>query len=99
LKESAALPPAVANAIRALQAKLKARKAAIEKSTYRAEGSPAVELPHPPQDLQREAAPLQQQLAAAGFATPALDALIADPASLRFHSINEILNELDVIVG
>jgi len=99
LKESTALAPAVSNAVRALQSKLKARRAAIEKSTYRAEGAPAVELPHPPQDLQKEAVPLKQQLAAAGFATPALDGLISDPESLRFHSITEILNELDVIVG
>ena len=99
LKEATALSPAVTGAIRAFQTKLKARRAAIEKQTYRPEGSPAEELPHPPQELQREAVPLRQQLTAAGFSTPALDTLIADPTSLRFHSINEILNELDVIVG
>ncbi|HYS53042.1 MAG TPA: hypothetical protein VER58_04670 [Thermoanaerobaculia bacterium] len=98
LKEATALPATVTNAIRSFQTKLKTRRAAIEKQTYR-EGSPAVELPHAPQELQREAMPLRQQLATAGFSTPALDALIADPASLRFHSITEILNELDVIVG
>ncbi len=99
LKESTALPPAVTNAIRSLQTKLKARRTAIERQTYRAEGSPEEPLPHAPQELQREAMPLQQQLATAGFSTPALDGLIADPSSLRFHSITEILNELDVIVG
>ncbi len=99
LKDSTALPPTVTTAIRALQSKLKARRAAIERQTYRPEGAPPEELPHPPQELQREAVPLRQQLAAAGFSTPALDGLISDPSSLRFHSITEILNELDVIVG
>jgi hypothetical protein len=98
LKQATALPPTVTTAIRALQTKLKARRAAIERQTYRPEGSPTEELPHPPQDLQKEAVPLRQQLASAGFSTPALDGLIADPESLRFHSITEILNELDVIV-
>jgi hypothetical protein len=99
LKESAALPKAVVNSIGALQIKLKARRAAIERQTYRPEGSPEDPLPHPPEELKREAVPPQRQLAAAGFATPALDTLISDPSSLRFHSINEILNELDVIGG
>jgi Asp-tRNA(Asn)/Glu-tRNA(Gln) amidotransferase C subunit len=99
LKESTALPAAVSSAIRAFQSKLKARRAAIERQTYRPQGAPPEELPHAPQELQREAIPLRQQLAAGGFATPALDGLIGDPSSLRFHSITEILNELDVIVG
>jgi len=99
LKESTSLAPAVVNSIRAFQSKLKARRAAIERATYRPEGSPEEPLPHPPEELQKEAVPLKQQLAAAGFATPALDTLITDPASLRFHSITEIVNELDVIGG
>jgi hypothetical protein len=99
LKESTALPAAVVNSIRAFQTKLKARRAAIERQTYRPEGSPEEPLPHPPDQLTREAVPLRQQLASAGFETPALDGLINDPSSLRFHSINEILNELYVIAG
>jgi hypothetical protein len=99
LKESTALPSTVTSAIRAFQSKLKKRRTAIERQTYRPEGAPPEELPHAPQELQSEAVPLRQQLAAAGFSTPALDDLIADPSSLRFHSITEILNELDVIVG
>lgn len=99
LKQATSLSPAVANAIRAFQSKLRARRAAIERQTYRPEGAAAEPLPHPPDQLRVEAVPLRQQVAAAGFATPALDELISDPASLRFHSINEILNELDVIVG
>ena len=99
LKESTSLPAAVINSIRGFQTKLKVRRTAIERQTYRPEGSPPEPLPHPPEELQREAVPLRQQLAAAGFATPALNGLIADPSSLRFHSITEILNELDVIAG
>ncbi len=99
LKDETALPSAVLDAIRALQGKLRVRRAAIERQTYRAEGAPEEPLPHAPEELQREALPIRQRLASAGFVTPALDGLIAEPSSLRFHSISEILNELDVIVG
>jgi hypothetical protein len=99
LKESTSLAPTVVNTIRAFRTKLKERAAAIERQTYRPEGTPEAPLPHPPEELQREAVPLRQQLAAAGFATPALDTLIADPTSLRFHSLNDIANELEVILG
>jgi hypothetical protein len=98
LKQATSLSPAVSSAIRAFQSKLRARRSAIERQTYRPEGAEEP-LPHPPEQLRAEAVPLRQQVAAAGFATPALDGLISDPASLRFHSINEIINELDVIVG
>jgi hypothetical protein len=48
--------------------------------------------------LRDDAVPLARQLAAAGFVTPVLDALIADLDSLRYHSINELVDELDVII-
>lgn len=99
LKEATALPKSVIGAIRELQSKLRIRRTAIERSTYREAGTPEEPLPHAPADLRAEALPLRQKLATAGFSTPALDDLIADPASLRFHSINEIINELDVVVG
>jgi hypothetical protein len=99
LKETTSLSPAVVHGIRALQAKLRSRGSAIERQTYRPEGAAEDPLPHPPEQLRSEAVPLRQQLAAAGFATPALDGLIAEPASLRFHSISDIINELDVIAG
>ena len=70
---------------------------AIERQTYVEGGS--VALPHPPEALREEALPLARQLAASGFHTPALDALIADPESFRFHLIRELLDELDVIAG
>jgi len=97
LKTATALPADVVAGVRALQAKLKVRRNAIERQTYVENASEA--LPHAPEELRAEALPLRDRLASAGFATPALDALIDDPASIRFHSINEILDELDVIIA
>lgn len=99
LKEITALPQEIQKAIRELQAKMRGRKTAIERQTYRAEEAPEVTLPYPPQTLRVEAELLRHRLIDAGFATPALDAFIADPSSLRFHSIAEIIDELDVILG
>jgi hypothetical protein len=99
LKELTALSPAVVTAIRALQGKLKIRRSSIERQTYvenAAEGAP---LPYPPEELSGDALPLRESLNASGFTTPALDTLIDDPSTLRFHSINEIIDELDVIAG
>jgi hypothetical protein len=96
LKQETSLPPEIVDRLRALQAKLRARAAAIERQTYRETPEP---LPHPPEELRAEALPLRDALAFAGFATPALDALIDDSSSLRFHSIGEIVDELDVIMG
>jgi hypothetical protein len=99
LKELTALAPEVVATIRALQAKLKIRRSAIERQTFVEDASSSAPLPHPPEELRADALPLRDSLTAAGFTTPALDALIADPSSLRFHSINEIIDELDVIAG
>jgi hypothetical protein len=99
LKQETALAPAVITAIRALQVKLKTRRAAIERETFRDPSTPAQPLPHPPEELKNDALPLREQLVTSGFETPALDALIADPASLRFATISEINDELDVIAG
>lgn len=91
------LPPELVGSIRELQRKLRERASAIEKSQYRAEGASAEPLPHPPEVLREAAIPLARQLAALGFDTPALDLLIADPDALRFHSIHDIVNELDAV--
>jgi len=99
LKELTALSPDVVSAIRALQAKLKIRRGAIERQTFVENPADAPVLPHTPEELRADALPLRASLTGAGFATPALDTLIDDPASLRFHSINEIIDELDVIAG
>jgi hypothetical protein len=98
MKEASALDAGVIAQIRALQAKLRARRAAIERQTFVEGGDPAP-LPHSPEQLRADALPLRDALAASGFATPALDALIEEPEGLRFHGINEIFDELDVIAG
>lgn len=98
LTAATSLDPALIDQIRAFQSKLRERMKAIERQTY-VEGGSDAPLPHPPESLRDDAIPLARQLVAAGFATPSLDALIAEPDSLRFHSIREILDELDVIAG
>ena len=97
LKSQTALPADVVESVRALQAKLKVRGNAIERQTYIENADEP--LPHPPSELQADAIPLRETLAMAGFATPALDVLVVDPALLRFHTIREIIDELDVIIG
>jgi hypothetical protein len=97
LTSATALDPSVIAQIRAFQSKLRERMKAIERQTFVEDG--AETLPHPPETLRDEAIPIARQLAAAGFATPSLNALIADPQSVRFHSLREILDELDVISG
>ena len=99
LRSATALPHELVQAIRELQSKLKTRSKAMERSQYRAEGSVAETLPHPPQELREAAIPIVRQLAAAGFDTPSLDLLIAEPDELRYHTINKIVDELDVILG
>ncbi len=85
--------------IRALQTKLRTRAKAMERSQYRAEDAVPEELPHPAEELRQEAIPIVRQLAAAGFETPALDVLLTSPDVLRYHTINEIVDELDVVLG
>src|SRR5258708_5989510 len=97
LKSATALDPGLVAKIRELQSKLRERMKAIERQTYVEGGSG--QLPHSPEELREEAIPLASQLAAAGFHTPELDALIADPESLRFHAIRELVDELEVILG
>ena len=97
LKSATALDPELIAQIRGFQSKLRERMKAIERQTYVEDGS--VALPHPPEALREEAIPLAGQLAAAGFPTPSLDALIAEPESLRFHSIRDLFDELEVILG
>jgi hypothetical protein len=97
LTAATALDPAVVEQIRAFQSKLRERMKAIERQTF-VEGR-AEELPHPPEALREEAIPIARQLAAAGFQTPSLNILIADPESTRLHSLRDIANELDVMLG
>jgi hypothetical protein len=97
LKAATALDPMIVTQIRTFQTKLRERMKAIERQTF-VEGG-AEPLPHPPEVLRDEAVPLVRQLTAAGFETPALNALIADPQSVRLHSLRDIAGELDLIAG
>jgi hypothetical protein len=97
LKSATALDPALIEQIRSFQGKLRERMKAIERQTFVEGGS--ISLPHPPEELRDQAVPIARQLRAAGFLTAALDALIAEPESLRFHSLRELSDELDVIAG
>jgi hypothetical protein len=99
LRAGVALPKEIVTAMRALQVKLKTRAKAMERGQFRMEGTPEEPLPHPPAELRADAEPIARELAAAGFSTPVLDSLIADPDGVRYHTLNEIADELDVIFG
>ena len=99
LRKMSALPAEVIAAVRALQLKLKTRARAMERSQFRAEGTEAEPLPHPPDELRNDAIPLLRQLSAAGFDAPSLVSLVADPDELRYHTLNEVVDELDVVAG
>lgn len=97
LRASTAIPKEMISEIRELQMKLRARAKAMERAQYRAEGSTPEPLPHPPEELRALAVPLARQLAGLGFSTPSLDELIAGHDELRYHTLNEVVDELDVI--
>jgi hypothetical protein len=99
LRRATALPTETITAIRDLQTRLRARAKAQERSQYRAEGTEAPTLPHPHAELRELAIPLARQLGAAGFVTPVLDFLIAERGELRYHTLNELVDELDAIAG
>ena len=99
LRRANALPAETIGAIRELQLRLRARAKAMERSQFRPEGTEAPPLPHPPAELRDLAVPLARQLEAAGFVTPVLDQLIAEPDEVRYHTLNELVDELDVIAG
>ena len=99
LRSATALPPEIVAAVRDLQTRLKARAKAMERAQYRLEGTAEEPLPHPPAELRELAIPIARQLLAAGFDTPVLDALIGGTEELRYHTLNEAVDELDVIVG
>ena len=99
LRAASALPVELTKAMHALQAKLKARAKAMERGQYRAEGTDLEPLPHPPQELREDAIPIVRQLTAEGFDMPALESLLTHPEELRYHTLNEIADELEVVLG
>lgn len=99
LRNATALPAELTRSMRELQTKLRARARAMERAQYRAEGTESEPLPHTPEELREAAVPIGRQLLAAGFATPSLDELIAHPHELRYHTLNEVVDELDMVLG
>jgi hypothetical protein len=98
LRRATALHPALIEAARAFQGKLRARAAAIQRQT-RVESARSEALPHPPEELHVDAGAIRPLLSAAGYETPILDGFCEDPRDLRFHTINEMIDEIDVIMG
>ena len=99
LRNEYSLPPELLAQMRALQARLRTRAKAMERSQFRVEGTEPEPLPHPPEELKAAAVPIARQLEAAGFQIPAIDTLLNDPDDLRYHTLNEVADELDVILG
>ena len=99
LRAATSLPPHVIAAARALQQKLRERHAAMERAQFRPADAPETPMPHPTEGLREEALPLHGALHAAGFETPSLDVLVDATTSLRYHTMGEIIDELDVILG
>ena len=99
LRAATAIPKETIAAIRDLQTRLRTRAKAMERAQYRAEGSDPEPLPYSPEELRALAVPLARQLAGLGFATPSLDDLVASRDELRYHTLNEVVDELDVIAA
>ena len=99
LRNATALPQDVIARLHALRTKLRTRAKAMERAQYRAEGTEPEPLPHPREELRNDAIPLARVLADAGFDTPALDTLLTNSTELRYHTLNELADELDVIAG
>lgn len=99
LRNDYSLPPELLRQMQALQVKLRARAKAMERGQFRTEGSEPEPLPHAPEELKAEAVPIARQLEAAGFQIPAIDTLLNDADELRYHTLNEVADELDVILG
>jgi hypothetical protein len=97
LRSATALPRDLIEGMRQFKSRLRTRATAMERGQYRAEDSPEATLPHPPAELREIAIPLLRQLAAAGFDTPVLAGFVADPDEMRYHTINDIVDELDAI--
>jgi hypothetical protein len=97
VRGSAVLPADLVGTIKALRAKLKTRKGALERSLFRPPESAPEPIPHPPAELRDEAASVAAQLQANGFDTPELDELVTDTGDeLGQLSIERLVEELDL---
>ena len=97
MRGSAALPAELLGAIKALRAKLKARKSGLERALYRPPESAPEPFPLPPAELRAEASSIATELQENGFETPELDELVADSGDeLGQLSIERLVEELDL---
>lgn len=98
LRLSVALAPTVIDQLKILRTKLSDRKSAFERQLYRPPGSAVEPLPNDPVRMRDAASRLQQQLVAAGFETPTLDRMIAEPAQFELRDVTELIDEIEVIL-
>lgn len=98
LKASVALAPTVVDQLKILRTKLSDRKSAFERQLYRPPGSAVEPLPNDPAEMRDAASRLQQQLVAAGFETPTLDRMIAEPQTFELRDVTELIDEIEVIL-
>jgi hypothetical protein len=97
LRVAAALPDELVASIRALRAKLKTRKGALERALFRPPGAAPEPVPHPPSELRDEASRIAAALQSSGFDTPELDELAASTDDeLGQLSIERLVEELDL---
>ena len=99
LKAAVSLPEEVTQSVSVLQKKLKERRSAVERQTYRVPGTAPEPIPHPPAELQPDAESLQKQLTRFGYDTPTLNRLVSSPADFEIRDVSELIEELDVILG
>jgi hypothetical protein len=98
LKSSVAIAPTVVDQLKILRAKLSDRRSAFERQLYKPPGSPVEPLPNAPSEMREAASLLQQQLVVAGFETPTLDRMIAEPGTFELRDVSELIDEIDVIM-
>jgi hypothetical protein len=99
LRAANSLPRQVLDRMRELKVRMQERASAMDRAQYRVEGAPEAALPHPPEELRALAAPLLNDLIAAGFETPVLAEFVARPHELRYHTLNDIVDELEAIAA
>jgi hypothetical protein len=97
IKATVALPDDLLSRLSGLRAKLVARCRAIERATYREPGSPEEPLPYDPATLTTDADGFRAELQRAGFETPFMDRLVAEPGQLRMRDLSDLVDEIDVI--
>lgn len=97
LRRRTALSPSLIEHLTHLRKRVETRRAAVARQGFHPPGTTPPPLPHPPEELARDAAPLRDALRTSGFDTPALDLLIDSPAAVYMSELSNIADELEVI--